>query len=168
VTRAGLLACLLLAGCGSSVSSEPATTDAKPDTVVAIDTGTVADTAVVDVAEAAVDGGATPLTIEGVGLSAYEGKTIWFLVQNRVEPGLLAKGSGVIVGGAVTVTIPKAMPTDHFGVGLDTFIDLDSDGACTGTEPTWFDIVPTMWGTGTKFTFTPRAESKRTCADIGK
>ena len=165
----GLVLCCCLLGCGGSVRDEALVTDAAAvdsarDTAMATPEAAPVDTSVTPM----VDGGNTPLTITGEGLSAYEGRTIWFLVQNRVEPGLIAKSSGVIKGGMVIVTIPGAMPPDHFGVGLDVFVDYENDGACTGMDPTWFDIVPTMWGSGTSFTFTPRPETARACADIGK
>jgi hypothetical protein len=175
------LVALLLLGCGGSVSSiddtsvdstatdsGTATVDSAPtDTFTATDTTVATDTFVADTPMR--DAGWTDIAITGSELSPWEGKTIWFLIQNRVTPGELSRASTKIVGGVAKVTIPDTMPPDHFGVGVNIFIDLNDDAACNGTDPAWFDIATNMFGKSeSPYTFKPSMATKIACSEIGK
>lgn len=168
---------VLLVGCGSSVaSSEDAAVDSTGSDSAVIDSNTTdarvdsssPDTLVDDTPVR--DSGFSAIAITGTELSPWEGKTIWFIIQNRGPmPGEIARASTKIVGGVATLTIPDAMPRDHFGVGVNVFIDLDADKTCNGADPVWFDIATNMIGKSeSPYAFKPSVASKITCSEIGK
>jgi hypothetical protein len=165
------LAVALLIGCGGTVRSEPVE-DASADSTTEVSaetspTDVASDTAIADVRLR--DAGWGDIVIEAEALGPYEGMTAWFLIQNRVMPEELARASGKVTGGTVTVRIAASMPPDHFGVGLNVFIDRDGDAACNGSDPAWFDIIPNRIGEpSVLFTFKPTDESKIACSEIGK
>ncbi|GAC1352239.1 MAG: hypothetical protein NVS3B20_17780 [Polyangiales bacterium] len=109
------------------------------------------------------------IDLSATGFSSYVGQLARIVIENRVAGGvILSAKARVGAGGVFSLSLPNALPSGNFGVGIFVFIDRDENGKCDeNIDLAWSAIVPNDFSrTVVPYKFDASTATKAQCSAI--